>query len=401
MNDSTLAHYQAVMMPVFGQPALTLVRGQGNYVWDENGKRYLDLLGGIAVNVLGHAHTAVAQAVADQCRELIHASNFFATPPAVELARDLVGLASEDQTVQTRCRVFLANSGTEANEAALKIIKAWGNTHQKTRIIALERAFHGRSLGALSVTAKAAYREPFAPLLPNVEWIDPRSPTALDSLDQDVAGVIVEPIQGEAGVRELPTGFLTQLRQRCDTVGALLAVDEVQTGMGRTGRWLAHQHTGITPDIVTLAKGLGGGMPIGAVITMTRAASGVLTAGMHGSTFGANPVCAAAARAVIATIKHEGLLAHAAQLGQVWRAQLRQAGGDLVREVRGRGLLIGIELAAPIAGAAVAAGREAGFIINATDEQTLRLAPALNLSQAQAETFTAALSQILRTAQSR
>ena len=401
MTDSTLASYQNVMMPVFGQPALTLVRGEGSYVWDEDGKRYLDLLGGIAVNVLGHAHPAVARAVAAQSQELIHVSNFFATPPAVGLAGDLVRLASADEQVRSHCRVFLTNSGTEANEAGLKIVKAWGNTHGKNRIIALERGFHGRSLGALSVTSKAAYREPFAPLLPNVEWVDPNSPTALDTIGEDVAGVIVEPIQGEAGVRELPAGFLADLRQRCDTVGALLVVDEVQTGMGRTGQWLGHHESGIIPDVVTLAKGLGGGMPIGAVITMTTAASGVLTAGMHGSTFGANPVCAAAARAVIATIENEGLLDHAAQLGQAWRQQLRQTGGPLVSQVRGRGLLIGIELAEPIAAAAVVAAREAGFIINATDERTLRLAPALNLSAAEAQSFTAALPQILQVAGSR
>ncbi|MDO5722162.1 MAG: acetylornithine transaminase [Actinomycetaceae bacterium] len=398
MSDTTsptLESYRATMIPVFGVPALTVVRGEGSYVWDEDGNRYLDLLGGIAVNVLGHAHPAVAAAVSAQVKELIHVSNFFATTPAVQLAAELTEIVAGPGSDPTQVRVFLANSGTEANEAALKIVKAWGKSHGKKRVLALKQGFHGRSLGALSVTSKAAYRDPFAPLLPDVEWIDPHQPGVLDTIDENVAGLIVEPIQGEAGVRELPGDFLQAARTKTAAVGALLVVDEVQTGMGRTGKWMGHHHAEITPDVVTLAKGLGGGMPIGATLTLTEAAGSVLTAGMHGSTFGANPVCAAAARAVIATLEEEQLLAHAQQLGDSWRKELREVDPGAVVEVRGRGLLIGIDLAHPVVTQAVQVARQMGFIINATGPQTLRLAPALNISREQARSFTQALPQIL------
>lgn len=388
------ARYQHAFTPVFGEPALALTHGEGMWVWDEDGRAYLDLLGGIAVNVLGHAHPAVAQAVAKQAATLIHTSNFFTTPPAVHLAEELQSILGEKEA-----RVFLTNSGTESNEAALKIVKAWGNMHGKRRILALTGAFHGRSLGALSLTAKAAYREPFAPLLPDIEWIDPSDPASLERIDKDVAGVFMECIQGEAGVIVLDRQFQRELVERAHRVGALVVVDEVQTGMGRTGKWMAHQWENLKPDVVTLAKGLGGGMPIGATVTLSQPASAVLQPGMHGTTFGANPVCAAAAGAVIDTIRSQNLLENARVLGQYWRDQLRDLPAEAgIKEVRGQGLLIGIELNEPIAAATVKAARAAGFIINNANDSTIRLAPALIATSDDADRFNQELPEIINTA---
>lgn len=386
--------YQRAFTGVFGQPALALTRGEGMWVWDEGGRAYLDLLGGIAVNVLGHAHPAVARAVAQQAATLIHTSNFFTTPPAVRLAEELQGIVGGSQA-----RVFLTNSGTESNEAALKIVKAWGNTHGKRRILALNGAFHGRSLGALSLTAKAAYRDPFAPLLEGIEWIDPTDSAALDRIDEDVAGVFMECIQGEAGVVVLDPSFQRELVERAHRVGALVVVDEVQTGMGRTGQWMAHQWQHLEPDVVTLAKGLGGGMPIGATVTLTEAAGGVLQPGMHGTTFGANPVCAAAALAVINTIREQHLVDNARTLGQYWREELQALPANLgFKQVRGQGLLIGIELDEPIAANVVKSAREAGFIVNNATESTIRLAPALIATREDADHFNQALPSIISAA---
>lgn len=398
-QSTLLDGYRAACSGVFGQPALALTRGEGMWVWDESGRAYLDLLGGIAVNVLGHAHPAVVKAVSKQAATLIHTSNFFTTPPAVRLAESL-------QTVldAPAARVFFTNSGTESNEAALKIVKAWGNLHGKHRVIALKGAFHGRSIGALSLTSKAAYRDPFAPVLPHVEWIDATDLAALERLDSTVAGVFYECIQGEAGVVELDSQFQVQLVERARRVGALVVVDEIQTGMGRTGQWLAHQwvtrdRPDLLPDIVTLAKGLGGGMPIGATVTMNEAVGSVLQPGMHGTTFGGNPVCAAAANAVIETIRAEDLVAHARELGRYWRAELRALAAQLgIRQVRGRGLLIAVEFVEPLAAAVVRAAREAGFIINHTDAVTIRLAPALIASAEDADRFNRALGDIMAAA---
>lgn len=392
-----IERYESSMLNVFGPPKLGLVRGAGCEVEDEDGKSYLDLLGGIAVNALGHAHPAVAQAVADQARTLIHVSNFFTTPPAVELGEKILRISiAEGKSEPSRGRVFLSNSGTEANEAALKIVKAWGNKKRKARVLALTQAFHGRSVGALSLTHKAQYRDPFAPLIPHVDWVQAGDLDALEAaFDDSVAGLFLEPIQGEAGVIPLPTEYLQRARELCDEHGSLMVADEIQSGMGRTGLWMAHHRAGITPDVVTLAKSLGGGMPIGATITLTESAQSVLTPGMHGTTFGGNPVCAAAAIATIDVIEGESLVAHAAQLGDWWMGELRALEHPLIADVRGSGLLIGIELKEPIAQAAVEWAQQLGFIINAANPSTIRLAPPLIITKTEASRFTKALPAIL------
>lgn len=395
-----LTRYGSSMLNVFGVPKLALTRGHGVWVEDEDGKTYMDLLGGIAVNVLGHAHPAVSEAIATQSQKLIHVSNFFTTEPAVTLGEELRSIVTQSPMSElSAVRVFLSNSGTEANEAALKIVKAWANTHGKHRILALTHAFHGRSIGALSLTHKPQYREPFAPLIPNVEWVAAGDEGALkDAFDTDVAGLFLEPIQGEAGVIPLSDSYLRLARNLCDAHGSLMVVDEIQTGMGRTGHWMAHHSASIVPDVVTLAKGLGGGMPIGATITMTEAATSVLTPGMHGTTFGGNPVCAAAALATIDTIRTDGLIEHARTIGQSWMQELRALEHPAIEQVRGRGLLIGIELKEPIAPQAVTKAQQAGFIINAATPSTLRLAPALIISEDEAESFNSALPEILNDA---
>lgn len=392
MESNWLARYGDSMLGVFGTPSLVLARGEGVYVEDTDGNKYMDLLGGIAVNALGHAHPAIVQAVEKQVRTLVHASNFFATTPQIQLGEALREIVRGG----AHAKVFLSNSGTEANEAALKIVKAHGNATGKHRILALTNAFHGRSLGALSLTHKAAYREPFAPLISNVEWIEPTRAALEDAFALgDVAGIFVEPIQGEAGVIEVPQDFLARARALCDEQGALLVADEVQTGMGRTGKWMAHHGSGMVPDVITLAKALGGGVPIGATITLSPVATAVLKPGMHGTTFGGNPVAAAAALAVIHTIKSDGLLERARTLGEQWMQRIRALDNPHIKQVRGRGLLIGIELDEPRAGMAVKVAQEHGFIINAANPNTIRLAPPLILTGEQADTFTEALPGII------
>ncbi len=390
--------YAASVMNTFGPPALVLTEGQGTRVRDISGKEYLDLLGGIAVNTLGYAHPVLVEAITTQVQTLGHVSNFFATPPQIQLAEKLLdiiepGGASEDS------RVFFANSGTEANEAALKIVKAHARRFSpvKTKILALNNAFHGRTCGALSLTWKDAYRAPFAPLIPGVEFIPANDLAALEeAMNEDVAGVFIEPIQGEAGVLPLDTSYLQAVREFTSSYDALMVVDEVQTGVGRSGEWMSHHPCGVLPDIVTVAKGLGGGIPIGACIALGAVAK-VLGPGMHGTTFGGNPIAAAAALAVLQVIESEGLLAKVKQNSQKWRSELARVEG--VREVRGRGYLIGVECEAPIAAGIVAAGRDAGFILNATGPSTLRLAPPLILSQEEARSFTQALPSLISAAQ--
>ncbi|MDO5729845.1 MAG: acetylornithine transaminase [Actinomycetaceae bacterium] len=399
MSD-LLSRYDSSMLNVFGAPKLALTRGHGVWVEDEKGRTFMDLLGGIAVNVLGHAHPAISDAIVTQSQKLIHVSNFFTTEQVVTLGEELRSIVSLRRMSEPMdARVFLSNSGTEANEAALKIVKAWANTQGKRRILALTHAFHGRSIGALSLTYKTQYREPFAPLIPDIEWIPAGDEEALErAFDEGVAGLFLEPIQGEAGVIPLSYEYLRLARSLCDTHGSLMVVDEIQTGMGRTGAWMAHHAADIVPDVVTLAKGLGGGMPIGATITVTERATSVLTPGMHGTTFGGNPVCAAAALATIDTIRTDDLINHAHVLGNNWIQALRSLEHSLIAEVRGRGLLIGIELAEPIAQAAVIKAQENGFIINAATPTTLRLAPALIISEDEAESFNSALPEILNDA---
>ena len=387
--------YGRAVMNTFGAPQRVLVRGRGARVWDADGVQYTDLLAGIAVNCLGHAHPAVVGAVTAQLSTLGHVSNFFTTPAQITLAEELIGLVFPGAD-PADSRVFLANSGTEANEGAFKIARRHGGA-QRPRVLALTDAFHGRTMGSLALTHKAAYREPFEPLPGGVEFVPAGDGAALAAaMGPDVAALIVEPIQGEAGVRELPPGYLEAARELTGRAGALLIIDEVQTGMGRTGAWMAHHllAPSVTPDVVTLAKGLGGGVPIGAVVATGPAAS-LLGPGQHGTTFGGNPVACAAALAVIATIRDEGLRERASALGARWSAELAAVPG--VTGVRGRGLLRGVGLADAVGPAADVAAElmERGFIVNAPRPDTLRLAPPLILPDADADRFTAVLRRVL------
>ncbi|MFH5822632.1 acetylornithine transaminase [Georgenia sp. AZ-5] len=391
--------YGAALMNTFGPPQRVLVRGEGPYVWDDAGRRYLDLLGGIAVNALGHAHPALVAAVTEQLSTLGHVSNFFATPAQVTLAEELLRVVTPGGA-PAGSRVFLANSGAEANEAAFKMARRHGGA-ARPRILALEGAFHGRTMGALAITYKAAYREPFEPLPGGVEFLPFGDVAALEAaMGPDVAALFLEPVQGEAGVRPLPAGYLTRARELTAHAGALLVLDEVQSGMGRTGTWMAHHlpHVGggVVPDVVTLAKGLGSGIPVGAAVALGEHAAGLFSPGQHGTTFGGNPVAAAAALATIRTIESDELLGHVAELGAWLRERLAAVPG--VTEVRGEGLLIAVALTAPVAKDAAAALLDAGFVVNPVREDALRLAPPLILTRAQAATFVAALPAALAAA---
>ncbi|MGF9650114.1 acetylornithine transaminase [Pseudarthrobacter oxydans] len=390
-----LARYSTSLMGVFGTPQRVLVRGAGCLVWDADGKEYLDLLGGIAVNALGHANPFVTSVISSQLATLGHVSNFFTSPTQIALAEKLLELTSAPDG----SKVFFTNSGTEANEAAFKLARrnSGGSGTKRTKIIALEGAFHGRTMGALALTAKEAYRAPFEPLPGGVVHIPFGDVEALkDAVDETVAAVFLEPIQGEAGVRPLPPGYLRAARELTARVGALLILDEVQTGIGRTGKWLASEDAGIMPDAVTLAKGLGGGFPIGALVTFGAGTSSLLAAGQHGTTFGGNPVATAAALATLHAIESQDVLANVAKVGEHLRSALAALPG--ITEVRGDGLLIGFDLDADVAPAVVQAGLDAGFIVNSPGPRTIRLAPPLVLTIAQADSFLAAFPAILQTA---
>ncbi|MCE7482330.1 MULTISPECIES: acetylornithine transaminase [Microbacterium] len=364
-----------------GERFALLTRGEGSYLWDDQGKRHLDFLGGIAVTSLGHAHPVFVDAISKQAATLAHVSNYFATPPQLELAARLKRLAGAG----IDGRVYFSNSGAEANEAAFKLARLHGGA-ERPRIIALENAFHGRTMGSLAITAKAAMRAPFEPMPGGVEHI-PATIEALEAaLDDRVAAVFVEPIQGEAGVVELPEGYLAAARSLTLKHGALLIVDEIQTGAGRTGSWFGFNHEGITPDAITLAKGIGGGFPIGALVTF-GAASSLFTPGSHGSTFGGNPLGTAVANAVLGEIESEGLVENAAARGAQLRTVIEGIGSPLVSGVRGRGLLIGVALTAPVAGMVVTAAQKRGLIVNAANPDTVRIAPALNIGDAEIEEF--------------
>ena len=377
--------YQHSLMNTFGPPKLVLARGEGCYVWDVDGHRYLDLLAGIAVNALGHAHPALVGAVTRQLQTLGHVSNFFATEPQVVLAErllGLLGLAPGDGPGSGR--VFFTNSGTEANEAAFKLSRRTGRTH----LVAMEGSFHGRTAAALALTSKAAYREPFEPLPGHVTFVPYGDAAALEAaVTDETAAVVIEPIQGEAGVLLPPAGFLAAARDTTSRHGALLWLDEVQTGMGRTGSWLAHREdpaTAVVPDVVTLAKGLAGGIPVGAMVAVGDAGT-LLGPGNHGTTFGGNPVAAAAALAVIDTIEADGLLDSARKVGELLRDGL--AADPRVTEVRGRGLLVGLDLDGDLAPAVAAAAQRHGVILNACTPSRIRLAPPLVLTAEQVEEF--------------
>jgi acetylornithine aminotransferase len=351
----------------------------------------LDLLSGVAVNALGHAHPAVVRAVTEQISTLGQVSNFFITEPAITLAETLLDLLGATGSG----RVLFGNSGTEANEAAFKIARRTG----RPTIISTEGAFHGRTMGALALTGQPAKRDPFQPMPPGVVFVPYGDSAALESVvDADTAAVFLEPIQGENGVVIPPEGYLQAAREITSAQGALLVLDEVQTGIGRTGTWFAHQSVGVVPDVVTVAKGLGGGLPIAACIGIGRAAQ-LLQPGQHGSTLGGNPVCCAAALAVLRTIAADGLVDHAARLGKEIAAEVTALRHPLVASVSAAGLLIGIGLTSPVAAAVTTAARHAGFLINAAVPDRVRLAPPLVLTEAQASDFLAALPAILDGAQ--
>lgn len=385
MSETVQKRYADSVMNTFGTPKLVLTKGEGPYVWDAEGNKYLDLLGGIAVNALGHAHPALVNAVTEQLNTLGHVSNFFATEPQVALAErliDLLGLPAGGG------KVFFTNSGSEANEAAFKLSRRTGRTH----VVATEGSFHGRTMGSLALTSKEAYREPFLPLPGEVTFVPYGDADALAAaVTDDTAAVVIEPIQGEAGVVIPPEDYLAKAREITTAHGALLWLDEVQTGMGRTGAWFAHTASGVTPDVVTLAKGLAGGIPIGACVAVGEYGA-LLQPGNHGTTFGGNPVATAAALAVIETIEKDDLLANAVTIGERLRTGLAD---DRVTEIRGQGLLIGLDLSEDRSAKVTDAALARGFIINACSPNRIRLAPPLILTAAQADEFLAAWPGIL------
>jgi len=385
-SEAVLEAYAQSVMNTFGPPKRVFVRGEGCYLWDADGRRYLDLLSGLAVNALGHAHPTVLSAVTGQIATLGHVSNFFATQPQVALAGRLCAMSGADEA-----RVFFTNSGTEANEAAFKITRMTG----RSKIISTEGAFHGRSLGGLALTHNPKYRLPFEPLPSEVIFVPYGDTEALASaVDETVAAVVLEPIQGENGVVVPPAGYLAQAREICNRHGALLWMDEVQTGMGRCGSWLVHVDEGVTADIITVAKGLGNGFPVGACIA-TETASRLLGPGSHGSTFGGNPVAAIAGLAVLSVIERDDLLAHAKILGEYLEKTIMGLDHRLIAGVRGRGLLQAVILAEPVAAAVVDAALAAGFVINAPRPDVLRLAPPLVISATELDGFVRLLPSLL------
>lgn len=387
-NDELLERYQRSVMGVFGLPPLVLSHGSGCHVWDVDGKRYLDLVGGIAVNALGHGHPALVSAISKQAGEAIHVSNLFTSEGQIALAERLVALSGAPEG----SAVFFANSGAEAIEAAIKLSRRTG----RSGIVAAEGAFHGRTTGALALTHKLAYREPFEPLIPGVTHVPFGDEDALRAaVTADTAAVVLEPVQGEAGVLSPGTAYLQLARELTRQHGALLVLDEIQTGIGRTGTWFAFQQAGVVPDAITLAKGLGGGVPIGALVAFGPDVAGLLTAGQHGSTFGGNPLAAAAGLAVLGAIEEEGLLQHASEAGQHLVDSVTALGHPLVAEVRGAGLLRAIVLTQPVAAAVAALARDAGFIVNPVAPDAIRLAPPLVVTTEELDTFVQALPALL------
>lgn len=368
-----------------------LVRGEGAHLWDDEGTRYLDFLGGIAVISLGHAHPVFVQAVADQAATLGHVSNYFATPPQLGLAARLKRLAGTGESG----RVYFGNSGAEANEAAFKLARLHGGS-ERPRILALKNAFHGRTMGTLALTGKPAMQQPFEPMVPGVEFLDTTIDALEAAIDDRVAALFVEPIKGEAGVLELPEGYLAAARELTERHGALLIIDEIQTGAGRTGAWFAFQHAGITPDAITVAKGIGNGIPIGALVTF-GAASDLFYPGTHGSTFGGNPLATAVASAVLDEIERAGLVEAAAERGAQVRDAIAAIDSELVEGCRGQGLLIGVALRHPVASAVVAAAQQHGLIINAANDSTIRLAPALTIGDVEIDEFQTLFAKALAT----
>ena len=390
-TDVLQEKYAASIMLTYGMPPVALARGRGCTVWDVDGNTYLDLIGGIAVSALGHAHPALVAAVTEQVGLLAHTSNLFLHERQVELAVRLIRLLGVDG------RVFLANSGAEANEAAIKLVRR-AQGPDRPVMVAADGSFHGRTMGALALTGKSSIRTPFQPFGIDVRFVPYGDVSALEAaVGPDCAAVFLEPCLGEGGVVPAPAGYLKAARAVCDEAGALLVVDEIQSGIGRTGEWFAHQREGITPDVLTLAKGLGGGLPIGACIGIGRYGS-ALSKGDHGSTFGGNPVACAAALAVLDTIERDGLLAHAAEVGGHLTAGIGEIGHPLVTGVRGSGLWLAIVLAKPVATAVAATAQRNGFLVNAVQPDAVRLAPPLILTAEEADSFIRALPEILEAA---
>ena len=381
-SDDYRETYADVMMGTYSRPLAVLERGEGCHVWDVDGKRYLDFLGGIAVNSLGYAHPVLVAAVSHQIATLSHVSNYFTTPSQVGLAtklREITGAGSHG-------RAYFGNSGAEAMEAAFKLARLNNGGGKRTRILSLTNSFHGRTMGSLALTGKPALQDPFGPMIAGVEHIDSTLEALESSIDDTVAALIFEPIKGEAGVVDLPDGFIRRARELTSQHGALLIIDEIQTGIARTGAWFAYQKHGIVPDAVAMAKGLGGGVPIGALVTFGRA-SELYQAGHHGSTFGGNPLVTAAALAVLEEIERADLIGNSERRGQQLSDGIRALGSPLITEVRGQGLLIGIGLVDPIAKQLSAAALERGLIINAANESSIRLAPPLIVGDAEVAEF--------------
>ena len=380
-----MKRWQKVIQDNYGTPSIELVSGKGSVVKDAQGNSYLDFLAGIATNVLGHAHPAIVTAVSKQVSTLGHVSNFYAHPNVLELAEKL-----QKMTGDKSARIFFCNSGAEANEAALKLSRKTG----KCKVVATQESFHGRTIGALSLTGQPSKRNPFKPLIKGIMHVPFGDSAAMKrAITKKTAMVIVEPIMGEAGVIVPPADYLKNLRSYCDATGALLVFDCVQTGMGRTGDWFGYEYSGIKPDVITLAKGLGGGLPLGAMIAMGAAAK-LFTAGDHGSTFGGNPIATASALAVIKTIEKEKILSHVDEVGEFLLTELALIPG--VTEVRGAGLLIGLTLDKPVAKAVTKRCQELGALINAPSESFIRIAPALNVSLKQAQKFVVIFAQALK-----
>jgi len=422
-TEALQKRFSAVLMPNYGVPPVAISRGQGCLVWDADGREYLDLIAGIAVSSLGHAHPAIIEAVAGQVAILAHTSNLFLHEREVELAERLLSLLDADG------RVFFTNSGTEANEAAVKLVRRTQGPARPV-IVAAEHSFHGRTMGALALTGKESIRAPFGPFGLTVRFVPFGDADALsEAVEAGCAAVFLEPCLGEGGVVPAPPGYLRAAREACDRAGALLVIDEIQSGIGRTGTWFAHQSEAVRPDILTLAKGLGGGLPIGACIGLapftSRAPSTssspsatsqtpsvsttplassaspypVFAKGEHGSTFGGNPVACAAALAVLDTIERDGLLANVTAVGERLVARIGAVGHPLVAGVRGSGLWLAIALTSACAAGVETAARQAGFLVNAVQPDAIRLAPPLILSADQADTFIAALPGILDAAE--
>ncbi|MET7640494.1 acetylornithine transaminase [Streptomyces sp. NPDC005438] len=389
-GESAAQRWNRSLMDNYGTPQLTLVQGEGARLWDADGREYLDFLGGIAVNSLGSAHPAVVRAVSDQVATLGHTSNLYATEPPVRLAERLLELAGRPG------RVFFSNSGAEALECAFKISRLTG----RPRIVAAEGGFHGRTMGALALTGQPAKQAPFRPLPGGVDHVPYGDVDALrEAVTEDTAAVVLEPVQGEAGVVVPPPGYLAAAREITEETGTLLVLDEVQTGIGRTGHWFECQAQGVRPDVLALAKGLGGGLPLGATLAFGEAA-GLLRPGQHGSTFGGNPVSCAAGLAVLDTLAEQHLLSRVKRVGARLAGGIEELGHPLVSGVRGAGLLLGVVLTAPVAAQVQRAAQEAGFLVNAVAPEVIRLAPPLILGETEADSLVRALPAILDAAQS-